>query len=95
MNYIPPSPHNKVAQVEERMADLGKVVTEHIMVYNEMVNAFDYHTEEMSFLQDKVNDLEDCSRRNNIKFRGIPETVKPDLISYLQQLFLLLLPQLS
>lgn len=33
-------------------------------------------------------DLEDRSRRNNIKFRGIPEAVKPpDLTHYIQQLF--------
>lgn len=83
-------------RVEEHTADLEKVVTEHTAVYNKMADAYDHHTEEIFFLQAKVADLEDYSRGNNIKFRGIPETVKPpELISYLQQLFLLLLPELS
>lgn len=44
----------------------------------------------------KVADLEDHSRRNHINFTGIPENIKPpNLIPYLQQLFLKFLPQLS
>lgn len=39
--------------------------------------------------------MEDQSRKNNTKFRGIPGTVKPPyLIPYIQQLVLKLLPQL-
>lgn len=40
-----------------------------------MANKYDHHTEEICFLQAKVVDLEDRSRRNNVKFRGIPETI--------------------
>lgn len=41
-------------------------------------------------------DLKDRARRNNIEFRGIPESVKhPYLIHYIQSFFLKLLPQLT
>lgn len=69
--------HNIIDRVEERTIDLGKVVTEHTSVYNEMADAYDHHTEEIRFLQVKMADLEDRSRRNNIKFRSILETIKP------------------
>lgn len=44
----------------------------------------------------KIADLEDRSRQNNIKFKDIPELIKSaELTTYLQHLFLKLLPHLT
>lgn len=87
--------HSRIDQVEEYTEDLERLISEHFAAYNEIADAHDHQVEEIRFLQAKVADLEDRSRRNNIKFRGIPETVKAqDQIPYIQQLFLKLLPHL-
>lgn len=66
----------------------------------------------ISHMQSQIDDLGECtdtlehqlsnyvtaysSRRNNLKIRGIPETVSPaELTCYLQQLFKLLVPSLA
>lgn len=75
---------------------LERQVTEHTTAHHETSEAYHQHSQEIQFLQAKVIDLEDRSGRNNTKFRGIPETIKPpDLIHYIQQLFIKLIPQLS
>lgn len=44
----------------------------------------------------KMADIEDRACRNNIKFRGIPESVKPaELTAYLQKLMVAALPSLG
>lgn len=88
--------HLSVEQVEERTDILERQITEHVSAHHEASEAYHQHSEEIRFLQAKMADLEDRSRRNIIKFRGISETVKPpDLIHHIQQLFLKLIPQLS
>lgn len=47
-------------------------------------------------MKDKLADLEDRSKRNNLKIRGIPETVKvTQLPQFVQDMFLALAPALS
>lgn len=59
-----------------------------ITAYSNMVDAHKAHTEELPGLKNKIAYLEDCSRRNNIKFRGILETIKSNKITiYPQGLF--------
>lgn len=61
-----------------------------------LLDAHDHHQDEIQTNVLKLADLEDRSRRNNIKFRGIPESVSfNELKKYLQQLFATLLPNLS
>lgn len=87
------SVHTRLEHVEEHTDMLERQMTEYAFAPPE---AFYHHSEEIRLLQAKVADLENCSRKNNIKFRGIPKTVKPqDLIHYIQQLFFKLNPQLS
>lgn len=44
----------------------------------------------------KMVDIEDRARRNNIKFRGVPESIKPvELTAYLQKLMTTALPSLE
>lgn len=64
--------------------------------HNEVVDTVLDHQAETTWLKAKLEGLEDRSRRSNLKFQGIPETVTPqDLPRYLQQLMKTLLPTLS
>lgn len=61
-----------------------------------MVDAHTTHSDELSWIKDKLSDLEDRSRRNNLKIRGIPESVPAtQLPQYIQDLFNALLPTMS
>ncbi|PIO34457.1 hypothetical protein AB205_0135270, partial [Aquarana catesbeiana] len=65
-------------------------------VHNELVDAhFDVEAEIKAKLL-KMVDIKNRSHRNNLKFRGIPESVKPaELHSYLQKLMTTALPSLG
>ncbi|XP_056425356.1 uncharacterized protein LOC130366998 [Hyla sarda] len=56
----------------------------------------DSHTEleeEVVMLREKIADLEDRSRRNNLKLRGVPESIQPmDIPSYVRSLIQTVLP---
>lgn len=45
--------------------------------HNSLVDAHNHLEDELSSLAEKLADLEDRNRRNNIKFRGIPESIPP------------------
>lgn len=49
---------------------------------NELVDAHDDNLEERRWLKAKIADLEDWSHRNNLKLRGVPETVQPVKLQY-------------
>lgn len=74
-------------QVEHKME-------EYTSSYNVMVEAHTAQGEDISWIKDKLADLEDRSRRNNLKLRGIPESVPPSqLLQYAQALFSTLIPE--
>lgn len=83
---------NRVDQVEFNMTDYAQA-------HNELVDAHDALLDEMRTMKiktKKLKDLEDCSRRNNIKFRGIAESVPAaELRSYLQKMIAELLPDVQ
>lgn len=80
---------SRVDHIEQRMGEFTSS-------FNSMVDAHSTHDEEIAWLKNKVADLEDRSRRNNLKIRGIPETVPAtQLLQYTQALFSTLLPSLS
>lgn len=63
-------------------------------LYN-MVDAYTDQDAEIQSLQAKIADLEDRSRQNKIKFRGIPESVpSADLANFIQCLMNMLIPSL-
>lgn len=62
----------RLEQVEECTDMLERQITEHASTHHEASEPSYQHSEEICLLQAKVADLEDHSRRNNIKFRGIP-----------------------
>lgn len=59
--------------VDKRKAEFAKL-------HNSLIEANASLEEEVTCLSDKVRDLENCSRHNNIRIWDIPETVSPDLL---------------
>lgn len=71
---------------------MGEVVGSH----NELITSHEALQAEVSALRDKVSDLEDRSRRNNLKIRGVPETVAvAELHDFTVALFQRLLPNVQ
>lgn len=57
------------------------------------VDAQEEKDEEMDWIKAKLADLEDCSRRNNVKIRGILESIQPAaLTDYFVQLMATFIP---
>lgn len=80
---------DKIHYLETKMAELYSA-------HNDLDDAYTDQENENQCLQTKLTDLEDRSRRNNIKFRGIPESVPPnELTKFIQRLMKALLPSLS
>lgn len=66
------------------------------MVHNELVNTHFDVEEELKAMRLKMADIEDKACRNNIKCRGIPESIKPaELTAYPQKLMITALPSLG
>lgn len=61
--------------------------------FNTLVKSHSANNEKITWLKDKIADLEDRPRRNNIKIRGISESVSPQkLQQFVQSLFPSLAP---
>lgn len=60
----------RVNHVENKMAEFSEA-------HNGLVDAHNHLEKDMTSLAAKLADLEDRNRRNNVKFRGIPEYVPP------------------
>lgn len=83
----------QVEQLEGRMDITEQKVRECVSAHNVLVDSYQERDADIQRLKNKVTDLEDRSRRNNLKFRGIPETIiPPELSQYLLQLLKTLLP---
>lgn len=77
---------NRVNHVETKMAEFCRA-------QNELVDAHNKLEDDLKALLTKLADIEDRNRRNNIKIRGVPETVSgPDLVPYIQLMTNLLKP---
>lgn len=60
---------------------------------NDLIDAYDEVKEEQSWIKAKLADLEDRSHRNNVKIRGIPESVPPaELPKFVNDLMQAILP---
>lgn len=82
-----------VDELGERTDHLETKMGEVVGSHNDLINSHDALQAEVLALRDKVSDLEDRSRRNNLKIRGIPETVSAsELHSFTVDLFKKLLP---
>lgn len=77
---------SRTDHTEKKMSEFAKS-------HNTLIDSHSALEEEVSRLAAKVLDLEDRSRRNNIRIRGIPEAVSPqELRSFLTDLMALVLP---
>lgn len=79
---------DRVSHVEDKMGDYA-------VAHNELVDAHDEAEGEMQAMREKIADLEDRSRRNNVKLRGVEESVTPaDLRRYVQHFIAAILPDI-
>lgn len=83
----------KVKELGERVDRVETSMNKFTMSFSTMVDAHSAHSKDISWLKDKVADMVDRSRQNNIKIRGVPESVTQDqLLQYTQELFSFLVP---
>lgn len=86
----------EIDDLGDRVDYIENKLTDFTDAHNELVDDHFALEEEVKQLKLKVTDLEDRARRNNIKFRGIPENVKNiDLRKFLQKMFTDLIPSLQ
>lgn len=77
----------------ERVDYVENKMCEFTSTHNEMVDSHFELEDEVKHLKMKMADLEDHARRNNVKFRGIPENVKPlELKRFLKDMIKKLMP---
>lgn len=72
--------HDRVDCLKGRADVLEENMYKHAKAHNELLDAHDHHASEIHHIKLKLADLENRSRRNNIKFRGVPELVKTNEI---------------
>lgn len=85
-----------VAVVSNRVEYVELKMEEVTLAHNELVDAHFEVEEELRVMHLKMVDIEDRACRNNVKFRGVPESVKPaELTAYLQKLMMSVLPSLG
>lgn len=86
----------KVQTIGNRVDHVEQNMEEYTSSFNTLVNAHTAQGEELAWLKDKVADLEDRSRRNNIKIGDVPEAIPAtQLLQYTQILFSTLVPILT
>uniref|UniRef100_A0A8C5QC41 Uncharacterized protein n=1 Tax=Leptobrachium leishanense TaxID=445787 RepID=A0A8C5QC41_9ANUR len=91
---ITASLHQEIRDIGERTVLLEHKSDNLCLAHNELVDAYKDLKRSHDALLLKVTDLEDRSRRNNIRIRGVPESIKAEsLAGYLIDLFHLLLPE--
>lgn len=82
-----------IHEIGERTAHLEEQMSEFVEAHNDLADSHTKVQAEADRLADKVADLEDRSRRNNLRFRGIPEEVNPqELEQYILQLIAAIMP---
>lgn len=80
---------NRVSNIERGMSECTTTV-------NDLIDAHDEIKEEQEWVCAKLADLEDRSRRNNVKLRGVPENIPPaDLPKFAKDLIHTILPDTS
>lgn len=80
--------HKEVQAIGVILDRVEQQMEEYSSTYNTMVDTHAAQGEDISWLKDKVAELEDRSRMNNIKLRGVPESVPAThLLQYAHALF--------
>lgn len=86
---------SEIVHVNNRMGRIEHQMSAMTVTVNDLVDGHDHTRDEQQWVRAKMADLENRSRRNNVKIRGIPETIVPaDLIAYARKIISQLLPDL-
>ncbi|XP_031747289.1 uncharacterized protein LOC116406722 [Xenopus tropicalis] len=86
--------NHEVRQLEGRTDHLENKMAELVSSHNELIDANSTLESEVDKLTNKLADIEDRNRRNNLRIRGVPEQIKmEDLNHYLTEMLQTLLPQ--
>ncbi|CAH2252641.1 Hypothetical predicted protein [Pelobates cultripes] len=70
----------EISNIGDRTNHLENKTDELCIAHNEVVDKVQKLSEENSLLRDKLADMEDRSRRQNIRFRGIPDDVTQEAL---------------
>lgn len=63
--------------IGDRMSHAEDKMGEFANAHNKLIDAFNGTEEDILAIESKLADLEDRSRRNNVKLRGVAESVLP------------------
>lgn len=86
----------EIEDLGERVDYIENKMTDFTNAHNKLVDDHFALKEEVKQLKLKVADLEDRSKRNNVKLRGIPENVKNNYLKkFLQKVIIDLIPTLQ
>lgn len=77
----------ELQSVTSRVSHIENKMGEYAATISDLVEANEGKEDDIEEIRAKMTDIEDRSRRNNLKIRGVPETVKQDLREYVSQLF--------
>lgn len=92
MNMLKPI-NASVHDLQQRMSHTEHKMEDAFSAHNNLVDAYKEQQNDLQKMAAKLADMEDRSRRNNIKFRGIPESITTnDLQGYIRQLLRTLVP---
>lgn len=87
---------SEIQGVGERVQYIEHKMDECTTTVNDLIDAYKDQSDENDWIKAKLADLEDRSRRNNVKIRGVPESIPPsDLHKYADDMIAKLLPDLS
>ncbi|CAH2277674.1 Hypothetical predicted protein [Pelobates cultripes] len=90
--------HTAVADLRKDIADLGNrsnQVEEFTAAHDSMADKVEELESRLEHYENKRMDLEDRSRRNDLRLRGIPEEVRPqELRAYATEFFCSILPDI-
>lgn len=85
-----------IHSLDDRVYNTERGLNECTTTINEVIDSYEAVKEEQSWVCAKLADLEDRSRRNNIKLRGVPESIPPaDLPRYAKELMYTIMPEAS
>lgn len=85
----------EVGELGGRVDHIEKKIRDFASSHNTLIDAHNDHADDITWLKTKVAELEDGSRRNNVKIRGITEVILPaQLQHYARDLIKVFLPSL-
>lgn len=79
----------EIQELGERVDHVENTLSDFTEDYNTLVDAYSAQHEDISWIKAKLEYLKDRSRRNNLKIRGIPESIQSSQLCYFMRELLL------